>query len=103
MADVRRNDRAPARHFAAYELRRQPFAGGDELHLRRDLALARVVQLRADLAGGTTRRNPRLTKLRQPLAYVVPLRTAGVVQTQGRFAAAQRHLTLGDPDAGGRP
>ena len=46
MADVGWNDRAAARHFVADELGRQSFADGDELHLRRDLAFARVVELR---------------------------------------------------------
>ena len=46
VADVGRDDRAAARHFVADELGRQPLADGDELHLRRDLAFARVVQLR---------------------------------------------------------
>ncbi len=44
--DVRRDDGAAARHFVADEVGRQPLAHGDELHLRRDLALARVVELR---------------------------------------------------------
>ncbi len=46
MVDVGRNDRAPARHFRAHELGVEPFAGRNELHLGRDDALARVVQLR---------------------------------------------------------
>jgi hypothetical protein len=46
VADVRRNDCAPARHLVANEFDRQSFANGDELHLGRDLAPARVVQLR---------------------------------------------------------
>ena len=49
VVDVGGNDRAAARDLVADELGRQPFAHRDELHLRRDLALARVVQLRADV------------------------------------------------------
>ena len=70
MIDVGGDDGAPARHFAPYELRRDPvgngsaeafavarhraaeiFARRDELHLLSDEALARVVQLR-DVAAG---------------------------------------------------
>ncbi len=40
------NDRAAACDFVADEIGRQPLANRDELHLRRDLALARVGQLR---------------------------------------------------------
>ena len=50
VVDVGRDDRAAARDFVAHELGRQPFADRDELHLGRDLALARVVELR-DAAG----------------------------------------------------
>ena len=53
-----RDDGAAARHFVADELGRQPFADGDELHLRRDLALARVVQLRDRLAGARRAARP---------------------------------------------
>ena len=48
--DVRRDDRAAALDLGADELGRQPFARGDELHLRRDLAAPRVEELRADVA-----------------------------------------------------
>ena len=46
VVDVRRDDRAAARHLVAHEIRRQPLADRDELHLWRDFAFARVVQLR---------------------------------------------------------
>ena len=62
------NDRAAARDFVADEIGRQPFADRDELHLGRDLALARVVQLRdrpARRARRAARRDPRLAQLRQ--------------------------------------
>ena len=45
VVDVGRDDGAAAGDLVADELRRQPFADRDELHLGRDLALARVVQL----------------------------------------------------------
>ena len=90
--DVRRDDGAAARDLGAHEFGGQPFAGGDELHLRRDLAAARVVELRADVAGRAARGDPRLAQLRQAVAHVVPLRTAGVVEAHRRLAAAQRHL-----------
>ena len=41
--DVGGDDGAAARDFIADEIRRQPFPNRDELHLRRDLASARVV------------------------------------------------------------
>ncbi len=44
--DVRGNDRAAARHFAAHQLRLDLFAPRHVLHLFRDHALARVVHLR---------------------------------------------------------
>ena len=46
VVDVGGDDRAAARDLVADELGRQSLADRDELHLRRDLALARVVQLR---------------------------------------------------------
>jgi len=64
--DVRRNDRAPARHFGPHEVGLEPFADADELHLRRDDAFARVMQLRdrtgaakARLHAGRERRRHR--------------------------------------------
>jgi len=50
VVDVRGNDGAAARDLGAHELGIEALADGDELHLRRDRALARVVQLR-DAAG----------------------------------------------------
>ena len=90
--DVRRDDGAAARHLAADELGRQPLARGDELHLGRDLAAARVVELRADVTRRAARLDPRRAQLGQAVTHVVPLRTAGVVQTDRGFAAAQRDL-----------
>ena len=73
---------------------RQPFADRDELHLGRDLALARVVELRdaRTARGCAARRDPRLAQLRQPVVDVVPLRAAGVVDAKRRLAARQRDL-----------
>ena len=107
MVDVGGNDRAAARDFAAHELRRdevrnrcaealtrvlarhqlrqrlqhclalEVFADGDELHLRRDDAAARVMHLR-DI-GGITRTtrlalqieaHPGQGRVREPLAAV---------------------------------
>ena len=55
----------------AKALLRQSLADGDEVHLGRDLALARVMKLRHALPGARTlqpRLHPRLPQLRQPLA-----------------------------------
>ena len=46
VVDVRGNDRAAARHFAAHQLRLDLFAPRHVLHLFGDHALARVVHLR---------------------------------------------------------
>ena len=59
VVDVGRNDRAAARHFVADEIGRQPLADRDELHLGRDLALARVVQLRDATGSGASPSAPR--------------------------------------------
>ena len=48
--DVGGNDRSAARDFVADEIRGQAFTRRDERHLRRDLALARIVQLGHGLA-----------------------------------------------------
>ena len=118
--DVGRDDRAAARHFRAHELGVEPFARGDELHLRRDDALARVVELRDIVLAAQHRAEQRLRQLgaplrignvgarhrldvaaagnpvapqrRQPFAHVVSLRAAGVVHLQRRLAARQRNL-----------
>ena len=90
VVDVGGNDGAAARDLVADELGRQPFADGDELHLGRDLAAARVVELRADVPGRAARRDPRLRAASaSPSRDVVPLRTAGVVDAQRRLAAAR--------------
>ena len=71
-------------------------------HLRRDLALARVMQLRDRLAGlrvRAARRDPRLAQLRQALPRIVTLRAAGVVEANRRLAAAKRHLANGTRSA----
>ena len=91
--DVGRDDRAAARDFVADEIGRQPFADRDELHLGRDLALARVVQLRDAPAA---RGHPRRAQLRQPVLHVVPLRAARVVDAQRRLAAGERDLAHRD-------
>ena len=81
VVDVGRNDGAAARDFGPHELGRQPLAHRDELHLRRDVAAARVVQLRDAPGPARARRctarpprpvvdvaaprNPRLTQRRQ--------------------------------------
>ena len=93
--DVGGNDGAAARHFVAHEIRGQALASRDERHLRRDLALARVVQLRHRLSRlrvRSTGRDPRFAQLRQTVPRIVTLRTAGVVEADRRLAAAQRHL-----------
>ena len=93
--DVGGNDRAAARDFVADELGGQAFARGDERHLRRDLALARVVQLRDGLAGLRRPRGAARSTIRAAsaaLPRIVPLRTAGVVEAHRRFAAAKRDL-----------
>ncbi len=48
---VRREDRAPARDLVTHDLGRDALAQGDELHLGRDFAAARVVHL-GDAAAG---------------------------------------------------
>ena len=127
MVDVGRDDRAAARDLAAHELGVEALADRDELHLRRDDAPARVVQLgdgaraaeRARRTGLERRRHRRLPapprtvddvaagddpvapQRRQPVADVVSLRSAGVVDAQRRLAAAQRNLAHRHPQRAG--
>ncbi len=89
------DDGAPARHLVAHERRGQPFAGGDERHLFGDLAATGVVEL-GDAFRPAPRRDPRLAQLGQAGADVVALRSAGVVEANGRFAARQAHFTHRD-------
>src|SRR5581483_271386 len=51
MVDVGRDDRPPAPDLVPDELRIEPLANGDELHLLGDLATARVVHLGDPVAG----------------------------------------------------
>ena len=81
----------------AHELRIEALADRDELHLRRDLALARVVQLR-HLPRPSARRDPGLAQLRQSLADVVAVRPARVVDAQ-RLAVGQHDLAHRHADA----
>ena len=99
VVDVRGDDGAAARDFGSHELRLEAFADRDELHLRRDLVSARVVQLRdgstpaqarpiaretgrcagdARFADGAFE-HPGAAQLRQALARIDPLRSARVV------------------------
>ena len=50
MIDVRRNDRASARHFGAHKLGIHAFTQCNEFHLSRDLTAPRVVHLRDALS-----------------------------------------------------
>src|SRR5205807_559928 len=93
MPDVGWNDRAPARHLVADEFRRQSFADRDEFHLRRDLALARVVQLRHAVR---TRLHPRLAQLRQSARDVEVLRATRVVHPYRGCAALEGDLARRD-------
>jgi hypothetical protein len=99
VVDVRGDDGAAARNLVADEIGRQSLAEGDELHLRRDLAFARVVQLGHGLTrsrGCAPRRDPRLAQFRQTLLRVVPLRAAGVVNPDRRLATRQCDLAHRD-------
>ena len=69
----------------------RPFAHRDELHLGRDLALARVVQLRHARVGAPAT-HPRRTQLRQAGGDVVILRAARVVHEERRLVATKRDL-----------
>ena len=62
------NDRAAAGDLRSHELRGQPFTDGNELHLGRHVALARVVELRGRLPGRARRtvRPPDRCVLRRP-------------------------------------
>ena len=95
VVDVGRDDRAAARHLRPDEFGGQPFARADELHLRGDLAPARIVELGPDVTRGAPRGNPRLAQPGQALAHVVALRAAGVVEPYRRLAAGERHLAQG--------
>ena len=100
VVDVGRDDRAPARDLRPHELGIEALADRDELHLRRDDALARVVQL-GDRRGCVPRRRGRPTGSRSfgsPPRDVVPLRTARVVHAQ-RLAVGQRDLAHRDAHA----
>ena len=95
MIDVGGDNGAAAGHFIAHELGGQAFARRDVGHLGRDLTLAGVVQLRhglPSLRGGAARGHPRLAELRQAGTRVVSLRTAGVVQADRFFTAAEGDL-----------
>ena len=91
MIDVGRDDGAAARHLAPHEIRGQPFANRDELHLGRDLAFARVVQLRHARIRAPAA-DPGLAQLRQADLDVVALGAARVVDAERRLAARQRDL-----------
>ena len=121
MIDVGRDDGAPTGDFRPHELRIEPLAGRDELHLGRDDSSPSVVELRdraraaehrsperrRDLLGraGTwpmrapalfdpaTGQNPVTAKRRQAMPHVASLRTARVVDAQRGLAARQRDLT----------
>ena len=89
VVDVGRDDGAAARDLVADELGRQPFADRDELHLRRDLALARVVQLRhATAAPRAASATHGSRSFGRPSRDVVSLRAARVVDAQRRLAVA---------------
>src|SRR5206468_3119784 len=97
VADVGRNDRSAASHFVADEVGREPFTQRGEFHFLRDLAFARIMQLRdTGTAPVRWRRHagahPRFAQLRQAILHIVALRTAGVVDAQRRLAAGQRDL-----------
>src|SRR5262249_40043623 len=104
--DVGRDDRAAAGDFVADELSRQSLADGDEFHLGRDLALARVVQL-GDAAAGyraravQARLHPGGAPFRQAARDVVALRTARIVNAQARCAVLERDLAHRHADAPG--
>jgi hypothetical protein len=100
--DVRGNDGATSGHFIPHEIGRQPLANGDEVHLGRDLAFARVGQLRHRVAAPRRRaagRHPRFAQFGEAAVYVVILRTTAVVHAQRRLLAGQRDLTHRHPHA----
>src|SRR6185436_13532184 len=100
----------PARHFVAHEIGRQPLAHRDELHLGRDLALARVVELRhtpgarrtcraaTRLALRRAKADPRLAQLWQATRDIVVLRAARVVDAKRRRALLQSDLAHRNAD-----
>ncbi len=100
--DVRGDDGAAARDLIPDEPGRQSFAQGDEFHLRGDLALARIVELRHTSTGsrGAGRRHsllhPCLAQLRKAAGDVVILRAAGVVDAERRFGGRQDDLAHRD-------
>ena len=124
VVDVGRDDRPAARDLAPHELGRQPFAQGDELHLRGDLAAPGVLEL-GDRAGAAeqrragdrpapardrrrsrragvldrARRRSRAGAARQSLPHVAALRPAGVVHPERRLAAGERDLAHRHADA----
>ncbi len=129
---VGRNDGASARHFGPHELGIESFADRDELHLGRDDAAARVVQLghrpaAAQRAGGSRRQrrrhrrrsgrddvqrpglardiaarlDPGLPQEWKPVANIVALRTARIVDAERRLAAAERDLAHRHPQVTG--
>ncbi len=126
--DVGRDDGPAAGDLVADEVGAEALADGDELHLGRDLALARVVQLRdrtgaaqrpprprrervahvvarrrrkspLDLRDGAAA-DPLAPQLGQPVADIEAERAAGVVDVDRRLAARQADAAHGHSHAG---
>ena len=121
MVDVCRDDGSPARHLGADELRLEPFADRDELHLLGDDAAPGILQLRDGALSAEGRRrtrmergpvharvrrrmrarrfdhvvpaeNPGTAQRRQTVTNVGALRSARVVHAKRRLAGAERNL-----------
>ena len=83
VANIGRNDRAPANHFAPHELKGSPSRAA--MNSISGVTCGRAATYGADEAGPPARVDPRLAQLRQTAPHVAAARATRVMQANRRF------------------